>query len=231
MRQDFIRDNQMIIQALRQAQNEKTDDLIKTAKENTYVASERFERKMQRLVAAQRRPYYKYTNTRAKRAVLVLAAAIVLMITMVFSVSALREPVVRFFVETFELFSTVWFESPSSEELPPEELSQIFVPSYIPEGFVLDEDLTMSFQAIFVYLRENEMIIYQQFLHGGPGIDINTEGVIHEYILVGEHNGLFYSNLGVQTILWSDDRHYGFSVSGPVPREALLTMALSLTEK
>ena len=233
MKSDFIRDNPLLIQALRQARYERTEAVIKASKNCTYIVSEDFKHRMERLIEAQRKPYYKYTDTRAKKTALVLAATLVIMLATVFSVSALREPVVRFIVETFELFSSVIFERPSSEELPlPEALSRIFIPEFVPEGFVFDEEASVLLdrQAFFFFSGDDGTIEYRQLLKDGREVGINTEGVVHEYILVGGHKGIFFSNLGMQTILWADGR-YGFYLTGPVSKETLVAMALSLSKK
>jgi len=52
----------------------------------------------------QAKPYHRFVNTSAKRAVLALVTVILLLIAMVFSVSALREPVVQFLKEVYEIF-------------------------------------------------------------------------------------------------------------------------------
>ena len=54
--------------------------------------------------APSEKPYYRFVNTNAKKAMLALAAVILLLITMIFSVSALREPVVQFLKEVYESF-------------------------------------------------------------------------------------------------------------------------------
>ena len=232
MKQDFIRENPQLIQALRQAQDEKTDALIEASKSSTHVVSDHFKHEMEQMARAQRKPYYKYTNTRAKKALIVLAATFILMISMVFSVSALREPVVKFFVEVYELFSSVFFEKTVPEDIIPTTLEQIYLPEYVPEGFALDEtsSIEMSATAFFLYMGERGTIEYQQFTIDTRGFSINTEGIDHEEIFVSEHNGIYYSNLGSQTILWTTSQ-YGFSLAGPVPKEELLAMALSLKEK
>jgi len=232
MKHDFIRENPLLIQALRQAQDEKTDALVEASKSSTHVASDHFKGEMERLLQAQRKPYYKYTNTQAKRAMLAFAAVLILMITMVFSVSALREPVVKFFVEVYELFSSVLFEKSLPDETNPTTLEQIYLPEHVPNGYILDEtsSFEMSTMAFFQYADGNGTIEFKQFLNESAGFTINTEGIVHEDILVGEYEGIYYSNLGSQTILWAND-HYSFSVSGPVPKEELLAMALSLKEK
>jgi len=58
---------------------------------------------MPRPEGAQAKPYYRFVNTSAKKALLALAVAFILLITMIFSVSALREPVVQFLAEVYEM--------------------------------------------------------------------------------------------------------------------------------
>jgi len=50
------------------------------------------------------KPYFRFVNTGAKRTLLALAVVMLLLITMVFSVSALREPVMEFISEIYHMF-------------------------------------------------------------------------------------------------------------------------------
>jgi len=100
MKQDFIRENPAIIRALGVAMDRKVERI--PVIQHTF--SPAFEGRMNRLLRAQDKSYYRFVNTGAKRAVLALAVVILLLITMVFSVSALREPVVQFIAEIYEIF-------------------------------------------------------------------------------------------------------------------------------
>jgi len=233
MKHDFIRDNPQLIQALRQAQDEKTEALIEKAEANHYVASPKFEREMERMIKAQSKPYYKYINTRAKKAALALAAAFVLLIATVFSVSALREPVVRFIVEVYEKFSTIFFDKGEEEITKPAKLEIIFTPTWLPEGYTLNETKSKNSDSqicsIFVS-PQNDMICFQQYTLASAGLIVNTEGVVVEEVMVGEYLGICYTNLGKQTIIW-DNGQYGFLLEGSVDRDVLLEIAYSLKEK
>ena len=52
---------------------------------------------------ARAKPFYRYFNTSPRKAMLALAVVVLLMIAMIFSVSALREPVVQFLTEVYEM--------------------------------------------------------------------------------------------------------------------------------
>lgn len=121
MKQDFIRENPAIIRALGAVMDRKAERI--PVIEHTF--SPTFEDRMNRLVRAQDKSYYRFVNTGAKRAVLALAVVILLLITMVFSVSALREPVVQFIAEIYEMFF------PSDE---PEWMYELETTRYLQEG-------------------------------------------------------------------------------------------------
>ena len=72
----------------------------------------------------EHRPY-RFVNTGAKRALLAMAVVMLLLITMVFSVSALREPVVEFIAEIYHMFF------PGDK---PEYLYELETTRYLQEG-------------------------------------------------------------------------------------------------
>ena len=79
--------------------------------------SSKFERKMRRLIASEGKAYGFMVRTAGRRAVSVLIAVMLLTTTMLFSVSATREPIVTFFTEAYEKFTAVFFDKPA--ELAP----------------------------------------------------------------------------------------------------------------
>jgi len=233
MKQDFIRDNPLIIQALRENQNKKADALMEAAENIHFSFSSEFERKMEKLIRAQRKPYYPLVSTRPRRAVLALAVALTLMISLVFSVSALRVPVVRFIVEAYEKFTAIFFVKEDDSARLPETIESSYYPHWLPEGYVLDEarSVVSDSQAISLFVsQQGEVILFQQYTLIPIGLGINTEGVPSEEVFVGDCAGIYYSNLGSQTLLWENGK-YGFSLEGPMDKEVLLKMASSLKEK
>lgn len=233
MKQDFIRDNPQIIQALRQAREDRIEAMLEAAKTCTYEPSEKARRNMEQLIQAQRKPYYKLTNTRPKKTLLALAAVLLIMITMVFSVSALREPLLRFIVETYEKFSAVFFVPEEGSAPLPDTIETQQFPHWMPEGYTPDDtqEMISDTQAIhFIISNHSDPILYQQYTLTTSGFTINTEGITTERVQVGAFTGIYYSNLGSQTVIWEDGQ-YGFSLSGPINKRDLLLMANSVKEK
>ena len=203
-----------------------------------------FEQKMELLFRAQQRPFGHYT--RRRKALLALAAAFILLASLAFGVSAIREPIVRFFVETYDWFFTVVLEQPEAETAPPNSLETIYLPAYLPEGFVLEERSTVrSWYTAYGFIsQKGGYFEFRQYLLPTPSIKIKDQGTPSEEMMVGEYQGVYCYDLGRPTLLWQTEE-YGFSIAGwgineeeadeavllLKNKEALLKIACSLQEK
>jgi len=227
MKQDFIQRNPMLLMAIGEAMDRRVERI--PVPEHTF--SPAFEQKMNRLIRAQSKPYYRFVNTKPKKAVLALAAALIMLLTTVFSVSALREPVVRFIMEVYEKFSQVFVQRQSEEQYPA-TLETYYAPTWLPEGYLENTDRFVDVMIICERTYENESedeIIFKQYTLASI-IAIDTEGVQTKLIAVDGNEGLYYSNKGIQHLIWNDGQ-YSFFLHGPVPEADLLRMAESLREK
>ena len=192
--------------------------------------SPRFERKMARLLRAQQKAYYPLVNTSFKKAVLAMVLTIILMITTVFSVSALRGSVIRFFVEVYAKFSQVFFHLPQEDEHFPATLEVYYAPTWLPDGYQEDEDNLVD-AIIFcerIYLDEGENEIrFKQYTITSSALRIDTEGVDTESVIINGSAGLCFSNKSIQYLTWNDGQ-YGFSTSGPISKADLIRLAESI---
>jgi len=217
-------------QALFDIQTEECELYAKDTRPVTFSPS--FERKMDRLIRAQRQSYYPLINRPYKKALLALAATFILLTTMVFSVSALREPVVRFLVEVYEKFSLVFYHQEAEEaaELPA-TIETYYAPAWLPEGYALDddeqtEDAILWFTQKYIDASGDEILFMQFIISSGALID--TENIQAVEVKVHGYSGLFYSNKEIQNLVWNTGQ-YGFRILGPVTEADLLRMAESIT--
>jgi hypothetical protein len=214
-------------QALFDVQNEECERFAASMEPVTF--SPKFERKMERLLRAHRKPYYPLVNTNFKKAALAMAVVLIIMITTVFSVSALREPVIRFFVEVYEKFSQVFFHHQPEEQFPA-TLEVYYAPTWLPEGYREDAgqtvDIILSCERTYMNANMDE-ISFRQHTITSSALRIDTEGVQAKQVVVNGNPGLAYSNKGIQHLLWNSEQ-YGFFVFGPVPETDLLRMAESI---
>jgi len=222
MNQDFWEKNPKLLQAFKEFENQLIEQIPTTEHE----FSPTFELKMSRLIHGQRR------RSNKRRVVLMLAATFILLITMVFSISALRKPVVRFFVNVYERFSVVFFISIEDESALPETLEIIFEPTWLPDGFDLEAgQVAEEFETFRLthYFNDDELIKMRQFVIFLAALALDTEDIEAVEVMVGSYPGLSYYSKGVQNLIWNSDR-YGFALEGPVSESDLLRIAMSLQE-
>ena len=93
-----------------------------------FTFSEKFIKRMDKLIRAQRKSYYKFINTAAKRAA-VIFAAIITLFTASLSVKAIREPVVRFVKRIYETFIHYSFDGGTTDKISKEYAIRV------PENF------------------------------------------------------------------------------------------------
>ncbi|HEY5465598.1 MAG TPA: DUF4367 domain-containing protein, partial [Clostridia bacterium] len=128
-----------------------------------------------------------------------------------FSISASRDAIVGFMVRTYEKFSTIIFTrtptapGQSSNTVDPGKITDR-LPTDLPKGYVLSEQTNLRRFVQMIYTNEAGIeLIYIKQEKAGTRIDINTEGIQTESILVNQNQGIFYSNKGMSGLIWIDD--------------------------
>ena len=205
--------------------------------------SRRFTRRMHRLVRKARRieaswpahdqaaeiPNPSRSLTRRRKRLL-LAAIILATVLSIFSISAAREAVFGFFVQVYEKFSTIIFDSGSgdpTEPISPSETGDgLKEPSELPAGFVetFRQETDKYCEVIYTHSDGGELSFIRQKSNNMQMI-IDSENIQTEDILVGQAKGLYFSNKGVQSIVWQDDL-YVYLLSGNFTKEELINIAI-----
>ena len=99
------------------------------------IPSIRYQKRMERLIRRQKQPYWRYVNTIGKR-VAVFAVSIALAVALSLSVSAVREPVVKFFINVYEKFVEFFYDENDIARVP-DTIESVYTLSYVPEGYEL----------------------------------------------------------------------------------------------
>lgn len=187
--------------------------------------SKRFERRMGKLIRRGKTGSPVGAIAFLRRHMVAFVAAIIILFASAMSVSAVRAAVFEFITEAYEKFTHIFFnESRSSSDSAGEFI--VRRPSFIPEGFELVSEKTAG-PVLLVYEKGSDYISYRQQRVEDVSMDINTEGAELEEL---EFKGLpakYYSNQGVQNLLWYDDE-YLYMVSSTLDRDAVFRIAESV---
>ena len=204
------------------------DALLPTEEELSSVTlSPEFHARMAKLLARRRRGYYRMFGTWGRRVASILIALLVATTTVTFSVKALREKVIEFFAEVFGTHTVVTFVD-DTPDVPDEITFEPRKPSYIPEGYVVEQEIKSSTMYVVLWTDEkNNQVCYRQLQKESIKIHVDTEEVLHTKITINSYDGISYSNKGIQTILFSDDR-YTYTLSGFCSSEELIKVAESI---
>jgi hypothetical protein len=187
--------------------------------------SKRFERRMGKLIRRGKTGSPVGAIAFLRRHMVAFVAAIIILFASAMSVSAVRAAVFEFITEVYEKFTHIFFnESRSSSDSAGEFI--VRRPSFIPEGFELVSEKTAG-PVLLVYEKGSDYISYSQQRVEDVSMDINTEGAELEEL---EFKGLpakYYSNQGVQNLLWYDDK-YMYMVSSTLDRDIVFKIAESV---
>lgn len=187
--------------------------------------SEAFESKMRKLILMQKKSYFYMINTAAKRVALIVLAIIITLTTTAFSVKAIREAVIEFFIETFTTHSEVSVEG---DEVPVYTEFKRVEPQYLPEGYAFSRDLSNEDFCFIEYANtENDIINYSQCRNNDEVLFVDTENIEFRNVYINGVEGIGYESKGVNRIVFGDEKYF-YDIKGQVSMEELLKIAESI---
>jgi hypothetical protein len=186
-----------------------------------------FEWKMKKLIRMSKKEFVNRVRWN-RRTLIACVLIIILSFASVMSVSAVRKQVFEFISEIFEKYSQIHYEEsePSGKPTISSDDFEAKTPEYIPEGFELYlEDMQGIVR--LDYAKDNDFVSYEQIRLEQVSMQINTEGVELEDLTFNDLPAKYYSNQGVQNLIWFDDS-YQYMVSSTLDREEVFKVAESI---
>lgn len=135
-----------------------------------------------------------------------IAATLLIVFGCSMTVSAVREPIVSFCMNTYEKFTEFFFDA-SDIEKAPSTIETVYTLGYVPEGYEISSELVERYRANFVWKNRNgDPIEFKQYtLDGILHID-HEQSDIH----LIEENGIyiyFKEAYGLKTYYWSTNEY------------------------
>lgn len=190
-----------------------------------YTFSERFNKRMARLIKSQRKSYWVLVNTAAKRAAVVVVA-ILTVFTAAFSVKAIREPVIRFIKQVYETFTDYLYEGDTTVKIDKE-----YVITYLPEGFEQTSKTNNDVRITTKYeSNKGDSIIFSQRItsgNSGWAVDIEQGDIKSETI-----DGIdikFYESEEEKIVIWLKDGYvFVLNCQADIGIDTIKQIALSI---
>ena len=188
---------EQISQAFIQVLNERVPDLSNIP---DHVFSERFEKKMNKLIRKEAAHPWAVSHTLARN-LIAAAIVIILLFTLCMSVGAIRNAIFNFFQQHFDDHDKIIFEMPEKTRI-----EQEYMIKEIPSGFSLTEEYRNSAELHLVYSNEiGDYISYEQSIISTDGRAIDNERTEYRIIEIDGNNVLSAEDEESITLTWDQD--------------------------
>ena len=190
-----------------------------------FTFSERFNKRMEKLIRSQKKVYYNLINTVYKR-VAIICVVLLTMLTATFSVKAIREPIINFVKQVYETFTHYSFDGDTTEIIEreytvkvPEDFHQT---NKIESDAMISTEYTNSSNDIIDFIQMTTKHSIGFFVDNEKG-DIETKTI----------NGIeveYKKWYDTQTVIWAKDGYvFALNCYGNIEFETIENMIKSLS--
>ncbi len=192
-----------------------------------HVFSESFNKKMDKLIKRQNKPYYKLINTAGKRAACIIAVILIASFSTIMSVDALRNAFKDFFMSIFSTHS----EITAIDDLctsSPDTIQSIYEITYDLNQYQIDYEDFTNLSRNIVYRKDNIYIDYYQYVKSEYNMGLNTENATISTIDINGYEAVYYfDNNGHHNLIW-DNGDYVIMISSNIGKSELMGIAKSV---
>ena len=191
-----------------------------------HVFSEKFNKKMDRLIKRRSRSYYKFINTAGKRAACIAAVIIIASLSLL-TVRAVRETVYRFLVGIFGDHTEVAVESDMGDH--PKTIETEYYLDGLPEGFELVEHSYANRRNFSMFVKGDEFVIFEQ--HTADQYQFVFDNEHSEYYEVPvDEDIIFFIRYDMKdnsySVIWENEE-YVFKVHSNIDKNEVIELCKS----
>lgn len=175
-----LTNKQLFINALLEADNYFLEQ-IPAENEIDCTFSEKFEKKIEKLIRAERKVYWRFVNTTYKKAI-IAAVILAILLSCVFSVGAVRDGIIRFIVEKTDAYYDFKIDGKGTNDI-----LYKYKFSSIPEGFREIRVIEDPTGIVYLYVNNTGDVIElsQHITNGFGGTIDNEHGTLSEITVNG----------------------------------------------
>ncbi len=177
-----------------------------------HVFSPKYLKAKEKLLKSLDKPYRRFTDTAAKR-IAIVAACLILALSSLLAVGAVREKVVEFFYSVFDKYTTVDFLENDINNKKEIETNYIFtrIPKdYIAKDYIVNPALTyLSWEN-----SDSQWLVFEQKLLRSESF-VNTEDTQIVEKVVNDTPCISFEQSGSYVYYWEFDG-YGFMLTYPI---------------
>ena len=129
-----------------------------------------------------------------------------------------------------ELFVSLYFKDDSET---PRTLEEIYTLGYVPEGYVLEEELGGALRFVHIYANENDYSLsFVQAVIDGTELVIDSEEGYSEFVSIGEKRVYYRFSGEHHHYVWSDGKYVmSIMTEEDFPKEEIIRIIEEMTTK
>lgn len=169
------------------------------------IPSARYKKRIERLIKRQKQPYWRYVNTVGKR-VAILVVAIALTFALPMGVSAVREPVVEFFMNVYERFVEFFYDKDDIARAP-DIIETVYTLEYVPEGYEMEECIITDLGIRIIWMNDtgDQIVFLQSVLDGWSQMDYDDSN--YEMFYMKDIVVAFLEKGNIQYYYWNTQNY------------------------
>ena len=186
----------------------------KNLPDEDFAFSDNFENNIQKIAKKRRSFTHTITKTIPRKIAVIFIAAIITF-TFMMSISAIRIPVINFFVNVYEDFISIFIEEEENTYIP-DTIENISMPSYMIDGFYLIDSQNFGRDAESCWINNDDctIVLYQSILEQEFKTYIDNEDMDYQEISINSQKVYYSNRKGECIIMWTDNT-YLFSLLYP----------------
>lgn len=186
----------------------------KNLPDEEFEFSNEFEQKIKEINKKRKSLLYRATKTVPRRVALVLAAVIMTFCLMM-TISAIRIPVINFFVNVYEEFIGIFFDEEEEDFNIPTTIEQVHLPTYMVNGYIqTDSQKFRDIAETYWDSSDGSIILYQEIIEEEFKINFDNEHSGYNNLSVGGITIYYSLSNGEYVCIWID-KGYLFSLILP----------------
>lgn len=188
--------------------------------------SPEFERKMNRLIRRQRKPYFKLINTVGKRAACIAVCIIIAVSATALTSEAVREKILSFFVNTNPKNSSLTVESDTDA---PDTIEEIYAITYDLSDYEIYYEEYNETKRNIVYQKDDVFVNFTQYTKERyENFGLNTEGAPVETIMINDYEAIYFGDNHNYHHLVFNNGDYIFYILTNIDKNELIDIAASV---
>lgn len=185
----------------------------KNLPDEEFEFSSEFEQKIKEINKKRKSLLFRATKTVPRRIALVLVAVIMTFCLMM-TISAIRIPVVNFFVNIYEEFIGIFFEEEENVYIP-ETIEKVHEPSYMIDGYQkIDVVQFRDYAETYWEKDTNLILLYQETIEEELKTYIDSKDIDYLQLISNNKTIYYWTKKGECVFMWTND-YYIFTLVLP----------------